>query len=137
MTLRLIGLLTIFNLIHLLCYSQKQWFPTFIDTETKQYVVDSSGAFPVSFIEFKNKKMYMCGYHTNYRTSMKLVNGIYYSPFLIIPLQEKTILYSKAKYYFKIEGLKGRLIIKLENKSDTIMFIRSSKPHKEINGKWG
>ena len=137
MTLKLISLITIFNLTTLLCYSQQQWFPATIDTQTKQYVVESSGAFPVSFIESKNNKMYMCGYHTNYRTSMKLMNGLYFSPFLTIPIQENTILYAKAKYYFKIEGLKGRLIIKMENKSDNLMFIKSSKPYKEINGKWG
>ena len=134
---KLFPLFIAFNLVALISYSQHEWFPMIKFPNSGQSVVDSSGSFPVSFIEFKNRKMYMCGYHTNYRTPMIFKNGLYFSPFLTIPIENKTIIYAKAKYYFKTDGLKGRLIINFKNKTETIIFIRSLMPLKQINGKWG
>lgn len=137
MKFKLFPLTATFILVTQLCYSQQQWFPIMKDRGMQPLVVDNGGAFPVSFIEFRNKKMYMCGYHTNYRTPMIFKNGLFFSHFLTIPIENKTTLYAKANYYFKIDGLKGRLTIKLKNKTDTINFIKSAQPFKEINGRWG
>ena len=80
----------------------------------------------------------MHGNHTNYPTLMTLKHGCYFSPRLIIPIQDKSnIPYSKANYYFRADKNVGSLIIRFDNKSDTIIFIKSTKLYRNINAKWG
>ncbi len=118
-------------------YSQQQWFPSKLGN-ADIYIADTSGGFPVSFIEFQRSKVVMYGYHTNYPTPMKLTKTGYYSSHLTIPVQDTSIRpYAKAKYYFTFKRNKGILTIRISDKTESIIFIKSTKPFKNINSKWG
>ena len=126
-------------------YSQAQWFPAKYDSLTKKLVPDTSGAFPVSFIKIKKDEIgiyaSMYGYQTNYETRFS-VNKIHlYSDGLTIPINALDSLnrdYARAYYYFKyISKDTAELTIKRTNKRETIIFIKSTRPYRNINAKWG
>jgi len=125
-------------------YSQEQWFPAKYDSLTKKIVADTSGAFPVSFIkldihyEYYHAALY--GHHTNYETKLLMTKINYYSHGLTIPinpLDSTNRDYAKAFYFFKHGKNTGELTIKRTNKKETIKFIKSTRPYRNINAKWG
>jgi hypothetical protein len=130
--------LIIFILTTFLFHGQTQWFPTKFDTVTKKYVADTSNAFPVCFIKMYKGQVSMYGHRTHYPTPMKIKNNFYYSNRLTMPLGDKTTnLYINASYLFQIGKSRSKLIIKTAKQTDTLIFIKSSRPFKDINVKWG
>lgn len=126
-------------------YSQTQWFPAKYDSLTKKLVADTSGAFPVSFIKIHDSatgcSATMHGHHTNYPTRLLVTKINFYSDGLTIPINPSDSInrdYAKAYYYFKYTGKNtAELTIKRTNKKETIKFIRSTRPYRNINAKWG
>lgn len=126
-------------------YSQEQWFPTKYDSITKKMVADTSGAFPVSFIKldihYEYYRAAMYGHHTNYETKLTMTKINLYSHGLTIPINPADSTYSdyaKASYFFKKTGKNtGELTIKRTTKKETIKFIKSTRPYRNINAKWG
>ena len=117
----------------------QQWFPAKLDTKTNKLVADTSGENIVSFIKVKNGLVKMYGHHTHYVTEMKLIENYYYSNRLTIGYQKDTLKMSfiEAKYFFYFGPKKSKLVIKRQNKIDTIIFIKSIRPFRDINGRWG
>lgn len=131
-------LLIIFILTTTLVYSQTQWFPVKLDKETAKQIADTTNAFPVCFIKVFNGQVSMYGHGTHYPTPMKLKNNFYYSSRLIMPYGDSTImLYISASYYFQLGKKQSKLIIKTAKQTDTLLFIKSTRPFKDINVKWG
>lgn len=104
-------------------------------------MADTSGQFPVSFIKIKEDSMgiYACmyGHHTNYETRFVVTKINLYSNGLTIPINAKDSTgrdYARACYYFKkIDEKTGTLTIKRINKKETIKFIKSTRPYRNIN----
>ena len=119
---------------------QVQWFPAQYNNITNQYILDTSSAFPVSFIKFQNNKVFMYGHRTHYETPMKPKANGYFSNGLTIPAGPTETVrksYINATYFFYTNKNIGKLIINRSNKIDTIIFIKSIKKFKDINVKWG
>lgn len=117
----------------------KQWFPAKLDSKTNKLIADTSGENVVSFIKVKNGVVSMYGNHTHYKTEMKLIENYYYSNHLTIAYQKDTLKlpFIEAKYFFYVGTKTSKLIIKRQNKIDTLIFIKSIKPFRDINVKWG
>jgi hypothetical protein len=80
----------------------------------------------------------MYGHHTNYQTLMKPNKNGHSSKGLTLPIWDSlSRQYSKAEYFFIQNKLKSYLIIKRDTQIDTIKFIKSNKPFRNINAKWG
>ncbi len=117
----------------------QQWFPAKLDTKTNKLIVDTSGENVVSFIKVKNGIVDMYGNHTHYKSKMKLIGNYYYSKHLTIAYQKDTLKrpFIEAKYFLYVGQKTSKLIIKRQNKIDTIIFIKSNRPFRDINAKWG
>jgi hypothetical protein len=125
-------------LTKVLLHGQTQWFPAKFDKVTKKHIADTSNAFPVCFIKLYNGQVSMYGHRTHYPTPMKMKNNVYYSNRLTMPLGDSTImLYINASYFFQIGKSQSKLIIKTARQTDTLIFIKSTRPFKDINVKWG
>ncbi|HRG02183.1 MAG TPA: hypothetical protein PKZ75_13780 [Bacteroidia bacterium] len=134
-----ITLLTFLFTNYIIFGQVQQWFPAKFSSETNKFIADTSGENIVSFIKVKNGLVKMYGNHTHYETEMKLIGDYYYSSHLTIGYQKDTLKlpFIEAKYYFYLKPKTSKLIIKRQNKTDTILFIKSTKPFIDINGKWG
>ena len=121
----------------LFSFGQEQWFPVQVDSLTKTLRPDTSLVFPVPYISIDKSKVLLYAHKSPYTMQMKLTKQGYYSDGLRIAIDKQTKPYAFAKYYFQKHGDIGTLIIKRDNVTDTIKFIKSKTKVDELKFKWG
>lgn len=128
-----------FCLITILLKSQEQWFPAKYNEELKEFQIDTNRAFPVSYIRLRKSAYQIFACRSPYYKIMKFTKEGWFSKGVSLALSNKNEEYAYAKYYFKKQKdkTKALLIIKRENKTDTIMFLKSKIRVSETMFEWG
>jgi hypothetical protein len=129
-------------------FAQRQWFPAVYDSLTGKYSCDTVWAFPVCFIKVDKGVYTMYGHATHYVTKLTKKEEYYFADHLTLPIRDMSFLqptfpdstrieFARAKYFFYPSKQTAKLIVKTKNRTVTINFLRSPRPFKDINIRFG